>query len=153
MVVFIVEKASFRGICGRHCCSRKHQRGCLKSGWCGIYVGSCTFAPPMLFRWLSGNASTYQCQRRRRHGFSPWVKTIPWSRKQQPTLVFLPGKFHGQSSLADYSPWHCKGLWLSDKHSVEKEMATHSSIYACKIPWTEEPGGLQSMGLQKVRHD
>ena len=32
-------------------------------------------------------------------------------------------------------------------------MATHSSILACKIPWTEEPGGLQSMGLQKVRYD
>ena len=31
---------------------------------------------------------------------------------------------------------------------LEKEMATHSSILACKIPWTEEPGSLQSMGLQ-----
>ena len=34
-----------------------------------------------------------------------------------------------------------------------KEMATHSSILAWKIPWTEEPGGLQSMGLQRVRHN
>ena len=33
---------------------------------------------------------------------------------------------------------------------LEKEMATHSSILAWEIPWTEEPGGLQSMGLQKV---
>ena len=33
---------------------------------------------------------------------------------------------------------------------LEKEMATHSSILAWKIPWTEEPGGLQPMGLQKV---
>ena len=32
---------------------------------------------------------------------------------------------------------------------LEKEMATHSSIFAREIPWTEEPGGLQSMGLQK----
>ena len=32
-------------------------------------------------------------------------------------------------------------------------MATHSSILACKVPWTEEPGGLQSMGLQRVGHD
>jgi len=32
-------------------------------------------------------------------------------------------------------------------------MSTHSSILAWKIPWTEEPGGLQSMGLQRVRHD
>ena len=34
-----------------------------------------------------------------------------------------------------------------------KGMATHSSILAWEIPWTEEPGGLQSMGLQRVRHD
>ena len=36
---------------------------------------------------------------------------------------------------------------------LEKEMATHSGILAQKIPWTEEPGGLQSMGLQRVRHE
>ena len=36
---------------------------------------------------------------------------------------------------------------------LEKEMATHSSILAWKIPWTEEPGRLQSMGLKRVRHD
>ena len=36
---------------------------------------------------------------------------------------------------------------------LEKEMATHSSTLAWKIPWTEEPGRLQSMGLQRVRHD
>ena len=36
---------------------------------------------------------------------------------------------------------------------LEKGMATHSSILAWKIPWTEEPGGLQSMGSQRVGHD
>ena len=36
---------------------------------------------------------------------------------------------------------------------MEKETATHSSILAWRIPWTEEPGGLQSMGLQRVGHD
>ena len=36
---------------------------------------------------------------------------------------------------------------------LEKEMATHSSILAWKIPWTEEPGGLQSMGSRRVGHD
>ena len=36
---------------------------------------------------------------------------------------------------------------------LEKGMATHSSILAWIIPWTEEPGGLQSMGLQRVRHN
>jgi len=37
--------------------------------------------------------------------------------------------------------------------SLEKEMATHSSILAWKIPWIEEPGGLQSMGSKRVRHN
>jgi len=36
---------------------------------------------------------------------------------------------------------------------LNKGMATHSSILAWRIPWTEEPGGLQSMGLQRVGHD
>ena len=36
---------------------------------------------------------------------------------------------------------------------LEKEMATHSSILAWRIPWTEEPGGLQSMGSQRVGHN
>ena len=36
---------------------------------------------------------------------------------------------------------------------LEKEMATHSNILAWKIPWMEEPGGLQSMGLQRFGHD
>ena len=36
---------------------------------------------------------------------------------------------------------------------LEKEMATHSSTLVWKIPWTEEPGRLQSMGLQRVGHD
>ena len=44
-------------------------------------------------------------------------------------------------------------LFLDVEDPLEKEMATHSSILAWKIPWTEEPGGLQSMGLQRVSHD
>ena len=42
---------------------------------------------------------------------------------------------------------------LGQEDPLEKEMATHSSILAWKIPWTEEPGGLQSRGLQRVRHN
>ena len=43
--------------------------------------------------------------------------------------------------------------FLDWEDSLEKEMATHSSTLAWKIPWTEEPGGLQSMGSQRVGHD
>ena len=42
-------------------------------------------------------------------------------------------------------------MWLVT--TVEKEMAPHSSILACKIPWTEEPGRLQSMGSLRVGHN
>ena len=47
--------------------------------------------------WLSNKESNCQCRRR---GFNPWVGKIPWKRKWQTTPVFLPGKFHGQRSLA-----------------------------------------------------
>ena len=42
---------------------------------------------------------------------------------------------------------------LGQEDPLEKEMATHSSILAWKIPWTEDPGRLQSMGSQRVGHD
>ena len=43
------------------------------------------------------------------------------------------------------------GLILGQEEPLEKEMATHSSILAWKVPWTEEPGRIQSMGSQKSR--
>ena len=42
---------------------------------------------------------------------------------------------------------------LGQEDPLEKEMVTHSSILAWRIPWMEKPGRLQSMGLQRVRHD
>ena len=42
---------------------------------------------------------------------------------------------------------------LGQEDPLEKEMAIHSCILAWKIPWTEQPGGLQAMGLQRVGHD
>ena len=52
--------------------------------------------------WLGGKVSTCQC---RRHGCNLWVRKIPWRRKWQFSLVFLPGKSYGQKSLAYCSPW------------------------------------------------
>ena len=43
--------------------------------------------------------------------------------------------------------------FLGQEVPLEKEMAIHSSILACRIPWTEEPDGLQSIGLQRVGHN
>ena len=51
----------------------------------------------------SGKKSACQCKKRKRHRFDPWLGKVPWSRKRQHTLVFLPGKFHGQRSLSGCS--------------------------------------------------
>ena len=48
-------------------------------------------------------------------GFDLWVGKIPWRRKWQSTPVFLPGEFHGQSSLAGYSPWDRKQADMTEQ--------------------------------------
>ena len=62
-----------------------------------------------------GKESTCQCKRHERHGFDPWVGKIPWSRKWQSTLVFLPGESHGQRSLVGYSPWGREELVMTER--------------------------------------
>ena len=82
-------------------------------------------------------------------------------RKQwQPTPVLLPGKSHEQRSLVGCSYGVATSrTWLSDFtltfhfHTLEKEMATHSSVLAWRIPGMEEPGGLPSMGSHRAGND
>ena len=62
----------------------------------------------------------------RRREFNPWVGKIPWRLKWQPTPVFLPGKPHGQRSLAGYSPWDLKELDTT-------EQLTHTFTYFLKL--------------------
>ena len=59
------------------------------------------------------------------------------------------------AQAVNYLPamWETQVRSLGWEDPLEKEMATHSSILAWKIPWMEEPGELQSMGLQRVGHD
>ena len=63
----------------------------------------------------------------------------------------VPGVAKSQTQLSDYARMHANaGTWvqlLGQEDPLEKEMATHSYILAREIPWTEEPSGLQSMGL------
>ena len=56
----------------------------------------------------SGGESACQCRRYKSCRFDPWVRKIPWRRPWRPTLVFLPGKSHGQRSLVGYGPWGCR---------------------------------------------
>ena len=72
----------------------------------------------------------------------------------------LPGKSHRWRSPVGCSPWVTKSrARLSDFpftfhfHALEKEMATHSSVLAWRIPGTREPGGLLSMGSHRVGHN
>ena len=80
----------------------------------------------------------------------PKISTcLAYSRRRQwhPTPVLLPGKFHGCRSLMGYSP---QGRKESD---TTERLHFTSTILAWRIPWTEEPGGLQSMRPQRVGHD
>ena len=70
----------------------------------------------------SGKESACQCRRHKRRRFDPWVRKILWSKKWQPTSVFLPGKFHGQRSLVGYSPWGCNKLDMTEQLSTQAHM-------------------------------
>ena len=79
-----------------------------------------------------------------------------WRRQWQPTPVLLPGKSHGQRSLVGCSPWGGEESDTTEQlhfHSLEKEMATHSSVLAWRIPGMGEPGGLPSKGSHRVGHN
>ena len=70
--------------------------------------------------------------------FDPWVRKIPWRRKQQPTPVLLPGKSHGQRSLAGYSPWGCKELDRTEHIRTHAHTHTHLSFglnSSLKLKW------------------
>ena len=81
-------------------------------------------------------------------------------RQWHPTPVLSLGKSHGRRSLVGCSPWGFKSrTQLSDFtltfhfHALEKEMVTHSSVLAWRIPGMGESGGLPSMGSRRVGHD
>ena len=66
------------------------------------------------------------------------------------TKLGFPGGSDGKDSACKQEIWV---QTLGQEDPLEKGMATHSSIRVWRIPWTEEPGGLQSMGSQRVRQN
>ena len=79
---------------------------------------------------------------------------------RHPTLVLSPGKSHGWRSLVGCSPWGREESDATEQltftvhfPALEKEMATHSSVLAWRIPGTGEPGELPSMGSHRDGHD
>ena len=98
------------------------------------------YYPAGLPWWLSGKESHLQCRRPR---FNPWVKKIPWRKKWQPTPVLLSGKFHGQRSLAGYSPWDHKELDMTERLTLSlfpyhpsAEWWVHSWVSSAKMYWS-----------------
>ena len=88
-----------------------------------------------------------------------WPFTIPTSLLRAPDLTLCQHLHKGMTltggSVVRNPPavQELRVPSLGQEYPLEKEMATHSSILAQRIPWTGEPGGLQSKGLQRVRHD
>ena len=82
------------------------------------------YPPTDLPRWCRGKESACLFRRCKRWRFDPSPK-IPWGRKWQPIPVFLPGKFHGQRSLAGYSPW---GHKESDTTHTHTHTHTHHTL-------------------------
>ena len=79
---------------------------------------------------------------RANHIFKFWaIIYIIWASLVAQRLRYLPAM------------WETRVRSLGQEDPLEKEMATHSSIFAWRIPWMEEPGGLQSTGSQRVGHD
>ena len=84
-----------------------------------------------------------------------------YSHFQAHLLVIFCQKWNGVGdvncsvcSVNKVNPW--TSIWVHSlgwEDPLEEKMATHCSILTWRIPWTEEPGGLQSMGSQRVRHD
>ena len=73
-----------------------------------------------------------------------FLKETPWR---------LPQKFNGKEFACNVGDAEMQVRFLGGEDPFEEEMATHSSILAWEIPWTEKPGGLQSMGLPRAGHD
>jgi len=71
-------------------------------------------------RAFPGGSVVKNLRAKRRCGFNPWVGKIPWRRRWQP--LFLPGKSHGQRSLASYSPWGHKELDTTEQQTLSKNI-------------------------------
>ena len=97
--------------------------------------------------WLNDKESACQC---RPHRLNPWVRKIPWSRKWQRTPIFLPGKSHGQRSLAGCSPWGSQRVgrnWVST-HTFSFYQFLSAGKSLCLITdhsmWDHKKPGLES---------
>ena len=90
----------------------------------------------------------------KRPEFDPWIWKIPWSRKWQPTPVFLPGKFHGQKRLVRYSPWGRKELDMTEHaYMLLLLLLSHfSCVLLFAAPWSVANQASLSMGFSRQEY-
>ena len=88
-------------------------------------------------RWHSGTGSACQCRSCKRHGFNSWVGKTPQSSKRHPAPVFLPGKSHGQRSLAGYSPWGCKESDMTEHTRTCAHIHTQTHTHTHHMPYKD----------------
>ena len=115
-----------------------------RTRWTWVWVNSGRW-------WWTGRPGVLRFMGSQRVGHD-WATEPNWTELNtwEGCYFLLQGIFLTQGLNLSLLPWQMDSLLLSHQ---EKEMATHSSTLAWKIPWTEEPGRLQSMGLQRAGHD
>ena len=115
--------------------------------------------PPIQCTWVWANSRRWWSPRkpdvRQSMGSQSWT----WLRDWMTTATLTPRLLWGFPGTQWWRPllpaWELQGLWApapGRDNALEKEMATHCSVLAWRIPWTEEPGGQQSTGSQRMRH-
>ena len=154
------------------CCFILATLSCLYLNWSSLFSEDFYQAPltmskavhaiiSLIYTRIFGDVSgkkkpACQCRRYKRFRFNSWVRKIPWRRKWHPTPaspVGFPSGSEGKEFACNAGDTRDTDSIPGSGRSLEEEMATHSSILAWKIPWTEEPGRLQSMASQRVGHD
>ena len=129
-------------------------KGCLLvDTWRSELAGSVLVFPdgPDVPRWPSGEESTCRCGRCQRHRLSPCVGKIPWSRKWQPTPVFLLEKFHEQRSFGSKnSPQGLKESGATDRLSTHAY--PHLILHDIVINFLVEDIGSRLRQLQMACH-
>ena len=123
------------------------------SCWICLQIFPCSFFPPclsLLSYWTTMDYNTL-C-----HNWFKYLSLPSHNQKILPSPL-PPSKNLGPwvaQMVKNLTPmWETKVWSLGQEDPLEEEMATHSSILAWKIPWTEEPGWLQSMYSQRIRYD
>ena len=130
---------------------------------------SCFFDDPVdVGNWISGSSAFSKSSRTSGSSWFTYCCSLAWiilsitllacrRRQWHPTPGLLPGKSHGRRSLVGWivKSWTRLSDFTFTFHfpTLEKGMATHSSVLAWRIPGTGKPGGLPSLGSHRVRHD